>query len=90
LLSSLLNITVAYFGYKWFVFKTKGNYLREWMRCVAVYSGGIIFALPALPALVVLIRHNTRFLPGSLHCRSFLDGRCGCLQLLWAQEVFVP
>jgi len=42
LLSSLLNITVAYFGYKWFVFKTKGNYLREWMRCVAVYSGGII------------------------------------------------
>jgi putative flippase GtrA len=61
LLSSLLNITVAYFGYKWFVFKTKGNYLREWMRCVAVYSGGIIFALLALPALVVLIRHNTRF-----------------------------
>lgn len=61
LLSSLLNMTVAYFGYKWFVFKTKGNYLREWMRCVAVYSGGIIFALLALPALVVLIRHNTRF-----------------------------
>ena len=61
LLSSLLNITVAYFGYKWFVFKTKCNYLREWMRCVAVYSGGIIFALLALPALVVLIRHNTRF-----------------------------
>ena len=61
LLSSLLNSTVAYFGYKWFVFKTKGNYLREWMRCVAVYSGGIIFALLALPALVVLIRHNTRF-----------------------------
>ena len=61
LLSSLLNITVAYFGYKWFVFKTKGNYLREWMRCVAVYSGGIAFALIALPVLVVLIRRNTRF-----------------------------
>jgi len=61
LLSSLLNITVAYFGYKWFVFKTKGNYLREWMRCVAVYSGGIAFGLIALPVLVFLIRHNTRF-----------------------------
>ena len=61
LLSSLLNITVAYFGYKWFVFKTKGNYLREWMRCVAVYSGGIAFALIALPVLVLLIRRNTRF-----------------------------
>src|ERR1035437_8903670 len=32
LLSSLLNITVAYLGYKWFVFKTRGHYLREWMR----------------------------------------------------------
>lgn len=61
LLASLLNITVSYLGYKWFVFRTKGNYLREWMRCVAVYSGGIIFGLIALPLLVVLIRHNTRF-----------------------------
>jgi putative flippase GtrA len=61
LLSSLLNITAAYLGYKWFVFKTKGNYLREWMRCVAVYSGGIIFGLIALPVLVHLIRRNSRF-----------------------------
>ncbi len=61
LLSSLLNITVAYLGYKWFVFRTKGNYLREWFRCVAVYSGGILFGLIALPLLVVVIRHNTRF-----------------------------
>jgi putative flippase GtrA len=61
LLSSLLNITVAYLGYKWFVFKTKGNYLREWMRCVAVYGSGIIVGLIALPVLVFLIRHNTRF-----------------------------
>jgi len=61
LLSSLLNITVAYLGYKWFVFRTKGNYLREWMRCIAVYSGGIIFSLLTLPVLVFIIRRNTRF-----------------------------
>jgi len=61
LLSSLLNITVAYLGYKWFVFKTKGNYLREWLRCVAVYSTGIILTLIALPILVLLIRRNTHF-----------------------------
>jgi putative flippase GtrA len=61
LLSSLFNITVAYLGYKWFVFKTKGNYLREWMRCVAIYSGGIVLGLMALPVLVHLIRRNTRF-----------------------------
>lgn len=62
LLSSLLNITVAYLGYKWFVFRTKGNYLREWIRCVGVYSGGIAFTLVALPVLVVIIRRETHFL----------------------------
>jgi putative flippase GtrA len=61
IISSLLNISVSFFGYKWFVFKTKGNYLREWLRCVAVYSGGILFGVLTLPILVALIRHNTRF-----------------------------
>lgn len=61
LLSSLLNITVAYLGYKWFVFRTKGNYLREWLRCVAVYSGGIIFTLISLPVVVLVIRRKTHF-----------------------------
>jgi putative flippase GtrA len=61
ILSSLLNITVAYLGYKWFVFKTKGNYLREWFRCIAVYGSGIAVGLIALPILVTLIRHKTRF-----------------------------
>jgi putative flippase GtrA len=60
-ISSLLNISVSYLGYKFFVFKTKGNYLREWIRCVGVYSGGILFGVLALPVLVVIIRRNTRF-----------------------------
>ncbi len=60
-LSSLLNITVSYLGYKWFVFKTKGNYLREWMRCVAVYSSGIAIGACLLPIVVYLLRHGTRF-----------------------------
>lgn len=61
ILASLINITVAYFGYKWFVFKTKGNYLREWLRCVAVYSGGIAISAAMLPVLVGVIRHYSRF-----------------------------
>ncbi len=61
LLSGLLNITVSYLGYKWFVFKTKGNYLREWMRCVAVYSSGIILGACLLPVVVYILRHATRF-----------------------------
>jgi putative flippase GtrA len=60
-ISSLLNISVSFLGYKWFVFKTKGNYMREWIRCVGVYSGGILFGVLALPVLVMFIRRNTRF-----------------------------
>jgi putative flippase GtrA len=57
-LSNLLSITVAFLGYKWFVFKTKGNYLREWCRCVGVYSGSIVLGLVLLPAMVFTIRHK--------------------------------
>jgi len=54
--SSLLNISVAFLGYKWLVFRTKGNYFREWARCLAVYGTGIIWGALALPILVQLLR----------------------------------
>lgn len=56
LVSTPLNITVAYFGYKFFVFKTKGNYLLEWLKCFAVYGTGMIPGLVALGALTRLIQ----------------------------------
>lgn len=59
LLSSVFSITVAFFGYKLFVFKTKGNYLREWLRCMAVYGSSIAIGLAILPFVVYLIRHAT-------------------------------
>ena len=54
------NITVAYLGYKIFVFRTKGNYLREWLKCFAVYGTGMIPGLVVLSAL-------TRFLQSMIH-----------------------
>jgi putative flippase GtrA len=36
--STPINITVAFLCYKHFVFRTKGNYLKEWLRCFTVYS----------------------------------------------------
>ncbi len=33
---------VAYLGYKFFVFRTKGNFLSEWLKCFAVYGTGMI------------------------------------------------
>jgi putative flippase GtrA len=56
LLSNLIAITVAFLGYKWFVFKTKGNYLKEWIRCMGVYGGGMLLTLAGLPVLVPLLR----------------------------------
>jgi putative flippase GtrA len=55
-LSMPLNITVAYFGYKFFVFRTKGNYLIEWLKCFAVYGSGMIPGLLALSALTRLLQ----------------------------------
>jgi putative flippase GtrA len=55
-----LNITVAYLGYKFFVFRTKGNYLGEWLKSFAVYGTGVIPGLVALSAL-------TRFLQSMIH-----------------------
>ena len=51
-LSNFINITVAFFGYKIFVFKTKGNYLSEWMKAMAVYWSGFLPGLLLMPLLV--------------------------------------
>lgn len=59
--ANVLNITFSYLTYKWFVFKTKGNYLREWIRCVAVYSGVGLLGVAVLPVLVFLIRRLSPF-----------------------------
>jgi putative flippase GtrA len=60
-ISSVVNISVAFFGYKRFVFRTKGNYLGEWMRCMVVYSSSIVLSLILLPSLVFVIHHVTHF-----------------------------
>jgi putative flippase GtrA len=36
--SKPVAITVAFLGYKHFVFRTHGNYLKEWLKCVTVYG----------------------------------------------------
>ena len=56
LLSTPLNITVAYFGYKFLVFKTRGNYLLEWFKCFGVYGLGMLPGLFALSAVTRLLQ----------------------------------
>jgi len=51
-----INVTVSYFGYKFLVFRTRRNYRREWMRCIAVYGSAAVPSLLALPVLTRLIQ----------------------------------
>jgi putative flippase GtrA len=58
LFSNLIAITVAFLGYKWFVFRTKGNYLREWVRCVGVYGTSMAIGLIGMAILVPILRRH--------------------------------
>jgi putative flippase GtrA len=51
-ISNILSILVSFLGYKWFVFKTKGNYLRELLRCFVVYGAASLSNLLLLPITV--------------------------------------
>jgi len=59
IIAAPLNMTVAYLGYKWFVFKTRGNYLREWSRCMVVYGSAMVLGILLLPLVVFLVRVTT-------------------------------
>ena len=52
LISGLVSISVAFLGYKWFVFRTEGNYLREWLRCHVVYGTAAVIGIVVLPVFV--------------------------------------
>src|SRR5271167_675153 len=70
LLANLFSITFAFFGYKWFVFKTKGNYLKEWIRYVGVYASSMILSAAALPFVVGIIRRQ----PGHERSAPYIAG----------------
>lgn len=52
--SMVLSVTQAYILYKIFVFKTHGHYVREYLRCWAVYGGTFALTLVLLPGAVWL------------------------------------
>jgi putative flippase GtrA len=56
IVSTPVAITVAFLCYKHFVFRTKGNYLKEWLRCFAVYSVSFPMGLVILPAATHLFQ----------------------------------
>jgi putative flippase GtrA len=55
-LANIAAITNSYLTYKFGVFRTKGNYLREYLRFYLVYGGAAIASLAALPVVVLGLR----------------------------------
>jgi putative flippase GtrA len=55
--SKPVAITVAFLCYKHFVFRTKGNYLKEWLRCFAVYGVSTPAELLILPLATSAFLH---------------------------------
>jgi putative flippase GtrA len=56
--SVLINVTMAYCIDKFFVFRTKGNYLREYLRFYAVYAVPIGVGFTLLPLLIEVFGLN--------------------------------
>jgi len=55
--SKPICITVAFLCYKHFVFRTRGNYLKEWLRCFAVYGVSTPAELIILPIATSIFLH---------------------------------
>jgi len=55
--SKPIAITVAFLCYKHFVFRTHGNYLKEWLRCFAVYGISTPAELIILPVATGIFLH---------------------------------
>lgn len=58
LISNVFSITNAYIGYKIFVFKTKGNYLKEYLKFYAVYGVSMLLNIILLFLAVELLKAN--------------------------------
>jgi putative flippase GtrA len=55
-LSSVITISLAFLAYKWLVFRTRGNYLIEWIRCFGVYGTSVLISLAGMAVLVPILR----------------------------------
>jgi putative flippase GtrA len=54
--AAVANITVSFVGYKKFVFRTKGNFLREYARSFLVYLPSLLLNAVAIAPLTAVLR----------------------------------
>jgi putative flippase GtrA len=57
LVATPVSITVSFIGYKFLVFKTKDNLLREYARSLLVYLPTLLINAIAIAPLTAILRH---------------------------------
>jgi putative flippase GtrA len=65
--SSIVNIGFSFLTYKWFVFRTKGNYLREYLRSLTIYLPSLALNTFLIAPLSVLLHRWTGYDRGSVY-----------------------
>jgi putative flippase GtrA len=65
--SSVINIAFSFLTYKWFVFRTKGNYLREYLRSLTVYLPSLAINTLLIAPLTIVFKRWTGYDRGSVY-----------------------
>ena len=55
--STCINITVSFLTYKWFVFRSRGNYWQEYSRSFLVYVPSLLLSTFAVGPLAAVLAH---------------------------------
>lgn len=83
-----LAITVAFLGYKHFVFRTHGNYLKEWLRCFAVYGLSTPAELVILPLATTFFLHFSLSHAWAPHLAGIVNSICIASYSYFAHKKF--
>ncbi len=65
--SSILNIGFSFLTYKWFVFRTKGNYVKEYLRSLTIYLPSLVLNTFLVAPLALLLHRWTGYERGSVY-----------------------
>jgi len=57
-ISYIISITNAFVGYRFFVFKSKGNWIKEYLRFYVVYGGAYVVNIVVFPVFVNILNVN--------------------------------
>lgn len=65
--SSVINIGFSFLSYKWLVFQTKGNYLKEYLRSLTIYLPSLALNTLLVAPLAALLKRSTGYERGSVY-----------------------